>query len=109
MVSPQATHNDNPSHPRSTDWTRSDSVRITAEDVPAHVRRQILREHYEQEHATQTAVCAFESNDLKVLRGQGRPTAQAERRASAAAAVLQHIAANRAAYTDNRDFRGSAK
>lgn len=98
----------NTPHPRPTDWDR-DSVRITVKDVPASVRRQILREHYEQQHANQTAVSAFECNDLKVLRAQGRPTAHAEQRASNAAAVLQHIASNLAAYTDNRDFKGVAR
>lgn len=94
MVSPQATQPGNPPLPR-----RDDSVRITAEQ-----RRRILLEHYEQEHAKQEVVSAFEVNDLKVLRGQGRPTAQAELRASNAAAVLQRIADNLAAYSDNRDF-----
>lgn len=106
MVSPQATQDDNSSHPN--DWPRSaDSVRITAQ-VSDDVRREILREHYEKEYATQSVVSAFECNDLKVLRRQGRPTAQAELRASNAAAVLQRIADNLAAYGGNRDFVGQA-
>lgn len=102
MVSSQATQPAQPPHPRPTDWKR-DSVRITAH-VSDELRRRILRDHYQEEYDKQAIVSAFECNDLKILRRQGRPTAQAELRASNAAAVLQRIADNLAAYTDNRDF-----
>lgn len=109
MVSPQATQPDSSSH--STDWTprsESDSVRITAKDVPAQVRRQILREFFESEERRQETIAASESNDLKVKRSSGQPYAVAEVRASNASAVLQYIGSNVRVFgghRDNRDFR----
>ena len=96
MVSPQATQPVQSPHPR-----QGDSVRITAEQ-----RRQVLREHYEDEHHKQAALAAFDANELAQLRSLGRPYEAAKNRASNSAAVLQRIAANLAAYSDNRDFRG---
>lgn len=109
MVSPQATQPAQPPHPRPTDWQREgESVRITAEDVPTAVRRQILREHYEYEFTKQAAQSAFDSNDLAQLRRQGLPHEEAKMRASNSKAVLQRIAANLTAFGGdrNRDFVG---
>lgn len=95
MVSTEVTQTGKSAHPRPGD----DSVRITAQQ-----RRAILRKHYEDEYATQSAVVAFEKNDLKVLRSAGQPYAMAELRAAASAAVLQHICMNLLAFGGNRDF-----
>lgn len=101
MVSTQVTQDGNTPHPRPAD---GDSVRITAAD-----RRQVLREHYEDEHRKQAALAAFDANELAQLRKLGRPYEAAKNRASNSSAVLQRIAANLAAYSDNRDFRGVAR
>lgn len=103
MVSPQATQPVQSPHPR-----QGDSVRITAQ-VPRETRRQVLREHLADELVRAQAIAASEANDLKVLRGNGQPCAQAELRAANATAVLQYIGSTLAAYSDNRDFRGVAK
>jgi hypothetical protein len=93
MVSSQATQ----PHPRQGD---DESVRITAQ-----VRRQVLREHYEDEFRKQSAQSAFDANDLKVLRDSGLPYESAKLRASNSAAVLQRIGSMVAAYGGNRDNR----
>lgn len=110
MVSNQVTHNDKSSHQRPNDWkprSSDESVRITAE-VPLQVRRRVLREFLQQEESRQAAISASESNDLKVRRANGLPTAVAELRASNAAAVLQYIGATLKAFgDDNRDYEAS--
>lgn len=103
MVPQQSTQTDNP----STDWTREsdESVRITAENVPNQVRRQILREHYEERLARQQAVVASERADRKA-NGAGVPMfSRADVAVSNTIAVLQDISATLAAFSEgNRDF-----
>lgn len=83
-------------HPRQGD----DSVRITAQQ-----RRQVLREHLTDELARAQAIAAAEANDLKVLRTNGLPYAQAELRAAIATALVQYLGSTLRSYSDNRDFR----
>lgn len=117
MVSSQATQPDNPSH--STDWTRvqqRDSVRITA--VTPEIRRQVLREHYEQRDFMQRAVTieARNNRDSLAARHGANPEAvrpyqvdEANRQLTAARTIEQDVSAMLAIYSDNRDFRGVAR
>jgi hypothetical protein len=93
MVSTEVTQNS----PQSS----SDSVRITAE-----TRRQVEIELLTRELTRQQIVVASECNDLKVLKSNGSPCAMAERRASNATAVLQHLGSMLRARGGNRDFVG---
>jgi hypothetical protein len=77
-----------------------DSVRITAQ-----VRRQVLREHYEQRLIHQRAVAQFERLDRKAQGFPGEPQyTVADLRVSNAVAVLQDISASLSALGENRDF-----
>lgn len=104
MVSPQATHNDKPSHP--TDWrprSGDDSVRITAE-----VRRQVLVEFLTDALTVQRAKTEGERIDRAATESASPHGffSTADLRVSNAAAVQQWIASSLAGYTDNRDFVG---
>lgn len=110
MVSPQATQPSNSPHPRQGD----DSVRITAQDIPADVRRQLFREHYEHRALKQKAVTieARNNRDSLTIRHRTNPEAvrpyqidEANRQLTAARTVEQDVCANLAVYTDNREFR----
>lgn len=91
MVTPQAT--------QPPQGSSGDSVRITAQ-----VRRQVLREHYEQRLAYQQAVVSAERADREA-NGSGVPMfSRADVAVSNTIAVLQDISATLQAYTDNRDF-----
>lgn len=112
MVSPQATQPDKPSHP--TDWPqqrKDESVRITAADVPAEVRRQVLREFLADALVTQRAAAESERADRKTaegtegIRGE-RLFSFADLRVSNAVAVQQWIASMVSACSDNREFTG---
>lgn len=92
MVPNQTTQNAAGSH--------GDSVRITAQQ-----RRRVEIDLLTREVEHQQIVVASECNDLKVLKANGSPCAMAERRASNATAVLQHLGFMLRAY-GNRDFRG---
>lgn len=112
MVSQQVTHNSNPSHQRPNDWKRSgddDSVRITVQDIPPDVRRQLFREHYEQRLAHQQAVVAAERADRNANGTGTLMFSRADVAVSNTIAVLQDISATLAAYSgDNRDYRAGA-
>lgn len=118
MVSPQATQPAQPPHPRPTDWQREgDSTRLTAEDVPTAVRRQILRKHYEDRVSFQHAVVveARINRDSLTERFRTNPNAvrpyqidEANRQLTAARTVEQDLRATLAAY-GNRDFRVVAR
>ena len=110
MVSPQATQDSSAPHPRPNDWQRGDSVRITAA-----VRRQVLREHYEQRASMQHAVTVEARNNRDSLTDRFRqnPKAvtryqidEANRELTAARTVEQDVNATLLAYSDNRGFRG---
>lgn len=102
MVTDQATQDDASSHLSPNDWQRSgDSVRITAQE-----RRRMLTDFLRSELVRAQAIAACESNDLRVMRGNGQPCAQAELRASNATAVAQYLGSTLKAYSDNRDFVG---
>lgn len=102
----------NSPHPR-----QGDSVRITAQDIPADVRRQLFREHYEKRAAYQQAVTieARNNRDSLTIRYRTNPEAvrpyqidEANRQLTAARTVEQDVCANLAVYTDNREFGAAA-
>ena len=103
MVSPQATQPAQPPHPRPTDW-QAESARITAEDVPPEVRRQILHDHYADRLITQRPVVESERQDRRSNPDKTPLYSFADMRVSNTIAVLQDIASALAGYSDNRDF-----
>ncbi len=108
MVSTQSTQDSTTPHPRPTDWQRGDdSVRITAA-----VRRQVLREHYEQRAllAQATTIEARNNRDSLTTRYRNNPEAvrpyqiaEANRQLTAARTVEQDVKTTLLAY-GNRDF-----
>lgn len=105
MVSQQATQSDKP----STDWTRDESVRITAEQYDA-IRRRVLREHYTERLERQQAVVASERADRNANK-RGTPMfTRADVAVSNTIAVLQDISAELKSFGDeNRDFPAVTK
>lgn len=106
MVSPQATQDDNSSHPN--DWPRSAaSVRITAQD-----RRRIVADFLAGALVVQRAVTEGERID-RAAKGSASPLGlytTDDLRVSNAAAVQQWIASNLTAVSDsNRDFKAVSK
>lgn len=93
MVSTEVTQNS----PQSS----SDSVRITAE-----IRRQTLITFLTEELDRQQTVVDFEARELESKRKRGVSSAQAERRAANATAVLQYLGSTLRAVAGNRDFVG---
>ena len=107
MVSSQATQPVQPSPPRQG----GDSVRITAQNIPADVRRQVLSEFFADALIVQRAVTEGERIDRKSLESVAPHGffCTADLRVSNAAAVQQWIASQNAAYADdNREFGASA-
>lgn len=103
MVSPQTTQPSNSPHPR-----QGDSVRITAAISPA-VRRQILREHYEQRLTRQQAVVEAERADRKANGTGALMFSRADVAVSNTIAVLQDISATlKSIGDDNREFGAAA-